>query len=63
VATFAGTLLATSRAEPLLCNKFCRLSFDYCLLYPGQNRPGFSQRQPERFRSQTAAIQEETAVA
>src|SRR5260221_1795449 len=57
VATFAGTLLAASRAEPLLCNKFCCLSLDYCLLYPGQNRARFSQRQPERFRSQTAAIQ------
>src|SRR5260221_7409759 len=57
VATFARTLLAASRAEPLLCNKFCCLSLNYCLLYPGQNRAGFSQRQPERFRSQTAAIQ------
>src|SRR5258708_5238253 len=57
VATFARTLLAASRAEPLFCNKFCCLSLYYCLLYPRQNRAGFNPRQPQRFRSQTAAIQ------
>jgi len=51
MTTFARTLMAATGAHALLGNKLCGLLLDYCLLYPGENRSRFRQRQPERLWS------------
>jgi len=40
--------MAATGAHALLGNKLYGLLLDYCLLYPGENRSRFCQRQPER---------------